>query len=68
MSLSIYNYDRKNKIIMFSRNIKNNSEKFKSYSSEKPKTLDDCEVSKASNEIMLDRFYDGKSIEFPFAQ
>ena len=68
MSLSIYNYDRKNKIIMFSRNIKNNSEKFKSYSSEKPKTLDDCEVSKASNEIMLDRLYNGEIFEFPFSK
>ena len=26
-----------------------------------------CEVSIASNEIMLDRFYKGKRIEFPFA-
>tara|TARA_A100000164_G_scaffold38041_1_gene29094 strand:+ start:125 stop:283 length:159 start_codon:yes stop_codon:yes gene_type:complete len=25
-----------------------------------------CYVSKASKEIMLDRFYDGKKIEFPF--
>ena len=53
---------------MFSRNIKNNSEKFKSYSSEKPKTLDDCEVSKASNEIMLDRLYNGDIFEFPFSK
>ena len=28
---------------------------------------EDCKVSRASNEIMLDRFYDGKGIEFPFA-
>ena len=27
-----------------------------------------CKVSQASNEIMLDRFYNGKVIEFPFAQ
>lgn len=26
-----------------------------------------CAVSVASNEIMLDRFYNGKRIEFPFA-
>ena len=31
------------------------------------KILDDCKVSKASKEIMLDRFYNGKVIEFPFA-
>ena len=29
---------------------------------------ENCKVSQASNEIMLDRFYDGKVIEFPFAQ
>ena len=27
-----------------------------------------CKVSQASNEIMLDRFYDGKCIEFPFSK
>ena len=27
-----------------------------------------CKVSRASNEIMLDRFYKGDEIEFPFAQ
>ena len=32
------------------------------------KSTDDCKVSKASNEIMLDRFYDGKVIEFPFSK
>ena len=26
-----------------------------------------CKVSKASKEIMLDRFYNGNKIEFPFA-
>ena len=26
-----------------------------------------CKVSKASKEIMLDRFYNGNRIEFPFA-
>tara|TARA_S200000501_G_scaffold371220_1_gene413853 strand:+ start:472 stop:627 length:156 start_codon:yes stop_codon:yes gene_type:complete len=32
------------------------------------KTLTDCKVSKASNEIMLDRFYNGEGIQFPFSQ
>ena len=27
----------------------------------------DCEVSKASTEIMLDRFSNGRDIEFPFS-
>ena len=27
----------------------------------------DCKVSKASSEIMLDRFCEGKEIEFPFS-
>ena len=27
-----------------------------------------CEVSKASSEIMLDRFCKGKEIDFPFSQ
>ena len=26
----------------------------------------DCKVSEASTEIMLERFYNGKKIEFPF--
>ena len=30
--------------------------------------LDSCEVSKASAEIMLERFCDGKEIDFPFSQ
>ena len=30
--------------------------------------VDFCEVSKASVEIMLERFYNGKEIDFPFAQ
>ncbi len=28
---------------------------------------EECSVSKASNEIMLDRFCNGKEIDFPFA-
>ena len=35
---------------------------------EMPKSTKSCVVSQASNEIMLDRFYNGKVIEFPFAQ
>ena len=27
-----------------------------------------CEVSKASSEIMLDRFYNGKEVDFPFSR
>ena len=30
--------------------------------------LTSCEVSKASAEIMLDRFCNGKAIDFPFSQ
>ena len=32
------------------------------------KGVDLCEVSKASAEIMLDRFCNGKKIDFPFSQ
>ncbi len=30
--------------------------------------IDFCEVSKASAEIMLERFCNGKEIDFPFSQ
>lgn len=30
--------------------------------------LDFCEVSKASAELMLERFCNGKEIDFPFSQ
>ena len=30
--------------------------------------VDSCEVSKASVEIMLERFCNGKEIDFPFSQ
>ena len=52
-------------MIMVSRGNKNKiTEKgsFKGF-----KTLFNCKVSKASNEIMLHRFYNGKGIQFPFA-
>ena len=32
------------------------------------KGLDSCEVSKASAEIMLERFSNGKEIDFPFSK
>ena len=32
------------------------------------KALDSCEVSKASVEIMLERFCNGREIDFPFSQ
>ena len=32
------------------------------------KGLDSCEVSKASAEIMLERFCNGKDVDFPFSQ
>ena len=44
-----------------------NKTKYRNTTSERFQTLNDCKVSKASNEIMLDRFYNGKGIEFPFS-
>ena len=44
------------------------TKKSKKNSFERFKTEDYCKVSKASNEIMLDRFYNGKRIEFPFSK
>ena len=41
-------------------------EKYK-ISQKKLRGAEFCKVSQASNEIMLDRFYKGKEIEFPFA-
>ena len=35
---------------------------------ESSKELNSCEVSKASAEIMLERFCNGKEIDFPFSQ
>ncbi len=32
------------------------------------KGIDSCEISKASAEIMLDRFCNGNEIDFPFSQ
>ena len=37
-------------------------------SSDALKGLNSCEVSKASSEIMLDRFCNGKEIDFPFSK
>ena len=50
---------------MYSKPIKN--KKIKKYFFELLKGSDDCEVSRASTEIMLDRFCKGKKIEFPFS-
>ncbi len=49
---------------MYSKTIKNtknkrNNKGFVNY-------LNDCEVSKASTELMLERFFCGKEIDFPF--
>ena len=51
---------------MHTKSIKNRE--FKKFDFESMKQSDECEVSKASNEIMLDRFYNGKRIEFPFSK
>ena len=50
---------------MSSKNIKNKLSKFKTY--EPLNRLETCKVSKASVEIMLERFCDGKEIDFPFS-
>tara|TARA_B100001093_G_C26029092_1_gene677190 strand:+ start:101 stop:256 length:156 start_codon:yes stop_codon:yes gene_type:complete len=47
------------------KNIQNNSLLNESF--EPLKDLDSCKVSKASVEIMLERFCNGKEIEFPFS-
>ncbi len=49
---------------MKSSSINRNELKKKSKGILKPS--DYCKVSKASNEIMLDRFYNGNNIDFPF--
>ena len=51
---------------MLNKTINNKSNKKQSL--EMLKSTKYCKVSQASKEIMLNRFYDGKSIEFPFAQ
>ena len=51
---------------MNSKFIKN--KKLHTDSLEALKNSNDCKVSKASNEIMLNRFYNGKVIEFPFSK
>ena len=43
------------------------NKEFKKHDFESIKQSVECEVSKASKEIMLDRFYNGNRIEFPFA-
>ena len=50
-------------------NSKNLQNKLSRYDYLEPlKEADFCEVSKASAEIMLERFCDGKEIDFPFSQ
>ena len=41
---------------------------FKNRFFERLSNSENCRVSIASNEIMLDRFNDGKGIEFPFSK
>ena len=50
---------------MSSKYIKNNE--FHKDLLKPTKGKDICEVSKASSEIMLDRFCNGKEVEFPFS-
>ena len=45
----------------------NKTSKYRNSTSERFETSKSCKVSKASNEIMLDRFYNVKGIEFPFS-
>ena len=49
---------------MYSETIKKEKQKKKFL--ERSKNNIDCEVSKASREIMLDRFSNGSEIDFPF--
>ena len=49
---------------MFSKSFKN--KKLKKGTFETFIKTEDCKVSQASNEIMLDRFYKGNVVEFPF--
>ena len=51
--------------VMDTKTTKNIGLKYK-YSNTQNHT-DECEVSRASSEIMLDRFCNGKEIEFPFS-
>ena len=44
------------------------NKEFKTNSSETFSPIDDCKVSKASKEIMLDRFSNGNGIDFPFSE
>ena len=51
---------------MKSKNIEINVSKYKSLGA--LIGIESCEVSKASVEIMLERFCDGKEIDFPFSR
>ena len=52
--------------MMSSKNIQKKVSQFKTY--EPLNRLDTCKVSKASVEIMLERFCNGKEIDFPFSE
>ena len=52
--------------IMISKSIK--IKEIKNRSLDMFNSSNDCKVSKASNEIMLHRFYNGNRIEFPFSK
>ena len=49
---------------MYSKSINNKNNK--KILLENNKDISNCKVSKASTEIMLDRFTNGKEIDFPF--
>ena len=54
----------KNILLMFNKPLKNKVQQ--KQPSEVVRRTEYCKVSQASNEIMLDRFYKGKEIGFPF--
>ena len=51
---------------MYTKSIQNNKPNNKNL--DHSKNIDDCQVSIASTEIMLDRFCIGEEIEFPFSK
>ena len=59
-------YDGEIQEIMSPKQIK--TTKIRKFSLKNFKTTDYCRASKASSELMLHRFYNGKRIEFPFSK
>ena len=51
-------------VFMYSKHLEN--KKIVNKKIDVPNKINYCEVSKASDEIMLDRFFNGKEIDFPF--